>query len=81
MLGTISQFIYDNDGSNRGFLSAFKYKLLFSLDFYRPYQQIGFNVLHRLVFICSSSICGGTSGKHTAKAKCLHCLVGVMCPI
>jgi protein-tyrosine phosphatase len=72
MLSAITQFINDNYGSKRGFLAAFKYKLLFSLGFYRSYQNIDFNAVNRLVFICSGNICRSAFGEYMAKAKGLN---------
>ena len=72
MLSVIRQFINDNYGSKRGFLNGYKYKLLFSLGFYRSYQKIDFNAVNRLVFICSGNICRSAFGEYMAKAKGLN---------
>jgi protein-tyrosine phosphatase len=72
MLSAITQFINDNYGSKRGFIAAFKYKLLFSLGFYRSYQNIDFNAVNRLVFICSGNICRSAFGEYMGKAKGLN---------
>ena len=72
MLSATAQFINDNYRSKRGFIAAFKCKLLFSLGFHRLYQNIDFNAVNRLVFICSDNICRSAFGEYMAKAEGLN---------
>jgi protein-tyrosine phosphatase len=72
MLSALTQYINDKYGSKRGLLAASKYKALFLLGFYRSYQQVDFNAVSRLVFVCSGNICRSAFGEYIAKAKGLE---------
>jgi protein-tyrosine phosphatase len=72
MLSAVTQFINYNYGSKRGLLATFKYKLLLSLVSYKSYQNIDFNAVNRLFFICSGNIGRSAFGVYMAKTKRLN---------
>ena len=72
MRNALTRYINDNFSSKRGLIVALKYKLLYLFGFYRVYQQIDFNTVSRLVFVCSGNICRSPFGEYIAKAKGLN---------
>jgi protein-tyrosine phosphatase len=68
MLKRIRQKIYNDFGSKRGLLNAFKYGFCHRLGYYKQYQRIDFKRVNRLVFICSGNICRSAFADYYARS-------------
>jgi len=56
-IGRINRWIDDNYGSRRGFVRTIWYRLRYQLGGYQAYQQVDWDSVERLVFVCKGNIC------------------------
>jgi protein-tyrosine phosphatase len=74
MSGVVTRSINDNFGSKRGLLRFVKYKIWLYLGRFRDYQDIDFESVRRLVFICYGNICRSPFAEYLARSKGLEAI-------
>lgn len=68
MSDSIKRWIEERYGSRRGFILTLWYRLLGRLGRYRQYQDVDWNEVERLVFICKGNICRSAYAEAVARS-------------
>jgi protein-tyrosine phosphatase len=65
----MKHWISDRYGSRRGFIRAYWHRVLYLLGKYRTYQQIEWDSVDRLVFVCKGNICRSAFAEAVARSS------------
>lgn len=72
----MKQWISNHYGSRRGFVLTYRHRMLYLLGKYRAYQQIEWDAVERLVFVCKGNICRSAFAEavaHTSGVESISC--------
>jgi len=64
----VEGWIAGHYGSRRGFASAYWHRALYLAGSYRNYQQIDWDLIERLVFVCKGNICRSAYAESVARS-------------
>ena len=65
---TINSWLSEKYGSQRGALLTYRYRSVFLLGGYRIHQQVDWELVDRLVFICKGNICRSAYAEAVARS-------------